>query len=431
MNIKKTKKLPPFLFRNLLILSILPLLYYGVYKIYWDSAPKPYLTVVGYVNMSDGLGRQSVELINALKDSMSINFISTGKNSFQDVPPKVKKIIKQKSKDLGKVVIFEDCIWRPGEPHYKHLNLAQDSEHIQIAYSMIEATRIPSEWVIILNLYFDAVVVPDKFLIDVYKNSGVTIPIFELPLGLELNNFLAQPIKKHRSKPMVFANLGAGIERKNHLLLIQAFAKAFGNNPDVLLKINCRYADEDLWLALNREAARLGVENIQISQLCLDKNEYLKFFQTIDCYVSFSKAEGFSIQPREAMALGIPTIVTDNTAQETVCQSNLVKIVSSQLKEPAFYPWGGYCGFRFNCSTEDAVQALLDVYNNYDSYLQKSEASRKWVTQYDYKNLKPYYRSLVKPKKILLGQENKIGPDYLMTNSSSLYEKYKKNAEPI
>jgi hypothetical protein len=72
----------------------------------------------------------------------------------------------------------------------------------------------------------------------------------------------------------------------------------------------------------------------------------------------------------------------------------------------------------------EAANAMLDVYNNYQEYLKYSAEARKWAEQYTYDNIRALYLNLVKPKKIFLGKENKVTKDYLETNSKELYHKY-------
>lgn len=399
---------------------------FAAYKYYQKYLARPYLTVIGYVNLADGIGRQSVELINALKDEVSISFIRTGgaRELPHDLPKKTKGIIEGRTDRMGKVIIFEDSIWGPKTNNYQHLKTPAQEDQIRIAYSMFESTKIPNEWVYILNLYFDAVAVPDKFLIDVYKNSGVTIPIFELPLGLELDTFLNQPLKSKPHYPLVFGNLSACLDRKNQITLVRAFAKAFGNNPNVSLLINSRSGEPEAIRELTKEILDLSLDNVRFTQFSLTPKQYLETFQNIDCYVSLSKGEGFSIQPREAMALGIPVIATDNTGQSTICRSEAIQVVNSSQLAPAYYGWGGCYGHSFNCSVDEAAGALRNLYEHYDQHLSHAAAARNWVRQYEYKNLLPLYKSLVIPKKVILGEENKITPDYLMTNSKKLFTKY-------
>lgn len=392
-----------------------------------EEHEKVHLKIYGVVKMGDGWGRQSVELIKALKDEMSIAFVPTRPIDLTDVPKDIVPMLTGKQKRCPcRVAILEDVIHTPGHASWKKLVKRTSPEDIRIAYSMHESTRIPADWVYILNAYFDAVAVPDFFLIDVYKHSGVEIPIFEVPLGLYLDPFFKEPLKEKPHDVMVFGNLGACIERKNQLLLIQAFHHAFGDREDVSLRINYRMGDEPMIQSIKEEIAGLELQNVHFTALPLDNKAYLKFFKTLDCYVSLSKGEGFSIQPREAMALGIPAIVTDNTAQSTICRSGFVRAVVSETPEPATYNWGSTYGKRFNCTLEDVAEAFLDIHENYNKYLKNAKEARAWASQYEYPKLKGLYLNLVKPKKIILGEENKITEEYLMTTSQSLYNKYKK-----
>lgn len=424
MNFLKSKWLVFFSF-----LFVFAISFSLLYKIYFSQ---PYLTVIGVVRMADGIGRQSVELIDSLKDQLSIGFLKTAAPCYKDVPKEVKKIVKNHYRPLGKVIVFEDCIWTPEKEHYKLLRNKKNDSQIRFAYTMFESTQIPAEWVTILNEYFDAAIVPDPFHVKVYENSGVDIPIFVLPLGLNLKPFLSQSREKREDNKIVFGNFGACLDRKNQKLLVEAFIEAFGNSDKVFLKINSRYTHETTALEIEKIIQDKNVSNICFSSKSLSNEEYLKEFQSIDCLVSISKGEGFSIQPREAMALGIPVIVSDNTAQKTICRSGLIRKVKSEVLEPSMNTWGTILkapiqyGYQYNCEKKDVVEALVEMAEHYDEYADRSLKLKDWVKKYDYEELKPYYLSLVKPKNVYLSTTNKILKDSLYTNSSKLYQKYKK-----
>jgi glycosyltransferase involved in cell wall biosynthesis len=395
-----------------------------------DRYERPYVTLIGSIEMADGIGRQTVELAKVFQDDFKVNIITRHYNR-ADVPTSIQKLLKKRNKELGKIVIFEESLWAPGEDIARGVKTVERSDQIRIAYSMLESTRIPQEWVMQLNLYYDAVAVPDPFLIEAYKESGVRIPIFELPLGLDLDSFLKRPLKKERNPVMLFGNLSTSLDRKNQVTLIRAFAKALGNVKDAALHINCRGGDKETRAQIVDEILAQGCDNIYFTEIKLRNDAYLKFFETLDCYVSLSKGEGFSIQPREAMALGIPVIASDNTGQKTICNSSLVKSVLSAIKEPAYY-FGSdlMSGYRFNCSVDEASCAIRDVYDHYSDYLENAQKARDWASYYNYSQgeLRKLYKSLVSPKKIVLGKENKICDEYIMTSSEELYEKYKKIA---
>ncbi len=393
---------------------------------------RPDLTVIGVVNMSDGIGRQSVEVIDALRDKFDISFLHTLRPCYKGVSKKIKKILKAKNRRMGKVVLFEDSVWTPESENYKFLGDMKNPNQIRFAYSMFESSRIPEEWVNILDAYFDAVVVPDDYHVDIYKASGVKIPIFTLPLGLNLKGFMQRPLKIKPHAPFVFGNLSAIISRKNTIKLVKAFHKAFPEDPSVKLIVNGRYFDNHIKARIENYISKNKIKNIEFTQNCLNTKDYLELFESIDCYVSPSRGEGFSIQPREAMALGIPVIVSNNTAQKTICDSGLAYKISTEFTRPALRKWGKILevpvqyGFEYDFKEERLVEALKNVYENYDSYLASSEKLRNWVKKYDYSEVCPLYKSLVKPDKIILSDSNGISINCLTTNDKELFEKYKK-----
>lgn len=96
------------------------------------------------------------------------------------------------------------------------------------------------------------------------------------------------------------------------------------------------------------------------------------------------------------------------------------------IEESAHYYWPEKHthGSNFNCSIDDAAAALKDVCDHYEQYLERAEAARQWVADSDASSLMPLYRSLVKPKKVLMGLDNQITNDYLITDSPQLFQKY-------
>ena len=384
----------------------------------------PYLTVIGPIKMADGIARQTPELVEAFYKELNINIKSD--YVVQDDLSLVVKSILKKPVNVGKVVLYEDLIWAPDNDSRRHLPLQRKDRELRIAYSMLESSSIPEQWVEILNQYFDMVVVPDSYLVNAYKNSGVVIPIYEVPLALHMDSFLSQPLKQEKKTPFIFANYGACIDRKNQLLLIKAFGNVFGGRKDVFLFINGRDQDEVVVNSLREAIKNDHLDNVCFSKLTLNKQSYLKNFTCVDCYVSLSKGEGFSIQPREAMALGIPVIVSNNTAQTTICDTGFVCPVPSAIQEPVYYCNNYSAGHCFQCNLSDVENALRDVYNNYEYYLNKGAKARAWAAQYNYSHSKTreLFHTLLLPSSVILGLENTITDSCLVTNSVDLFKKY-------
>lgn len=379
------------------------------------------LTVVGPILFPDGIGRLSILFMDMLKSDLKINCISN-RQSLTDVPKGVQAIVKNPDKRAGNVALLTDFLW---VKTFHAMGQNMPDSLIKIAYSMLESTAIPEQWVIVLNTKFDAVVVPDISIKEIYMNSGVKIPIFELPHPIYIEEFLGRQLKTKKNKPFVFGMSAGLFRRKNHLMLLNAFAETFGNNPKVKLKIHSRFGDLAVMRSLEKKIRLFNFKNIEFIRQAFSRSEYIQFMSSLDCYVLLSRGEGFSVTPREALALGIPCILSYNTAQITICDTGFVKSVASNRMEPAFYDmFDRICGADFNCTKADVKKALQEVYTNYNTYLLKAHEGREWVKQYQMPNLKQKYLALIKPKKVLLSDKNCVTDDYLETDSKALFEKY-------
>ena len=148
---------------------------------------------------------------------------------------------------------------------------------------------------------------------------------------------------------------------------------------------------------------------------------------SIDCYVFVSQGEGFSITPRECLALGKPCILSNNSSHKTICESGFVLPLKAERKIPATYEIfnNQQIGYYLDCEVDDLANLMVDAVTNYDKYLAKAQGGREWVSQYLWSNLKGTYANLIKPKEIVLGSSNLCNEQILQTNSKELYQKLK------
>jgi len=380
------------------------------------------VTLVGLFGSTNGLSKIALNLAEELSNDLTINIVVPNANSDQPLHLANGKVILHNGRvNPGKVAFLT---YLP--TLYEHV----PESYIKIAYSMFESTKIPTNWVKSLNKVFDLVCVPDDYLVNVYKTSGVRIPIFVLPCPLRLRNFLNQ--KKCTTNNAFIFRMSAGLfTRKNQTLLINAFNQEFRGNPEVKLLLHVHkdysyapYREEVLQLL-----AEIKNPNISLIEQTLHETEYIHFMSSLHCYVFLSKGEGFSMTPREAMALGVPCILANNTAQKTLCASGYAYAVKSEMKEQADY---AYCfpledyGYQFNCSLNDARRALREVYSHYSYYESLAIKGKKWAAHHDFAYNKQRYISLFKPKRVVFGSSNVVMDDYIETNSKTLYKKYKK-----
>lgn len=379
------------------------------------------VTVVGYLRFFNGLGRNAIAALDYLQDSLKMNFVQTPRfTDLQDCPNNVLKVLETNDPEApSNVAVLYDTL-----DILKNKKTKFPNSTIKIAYTMIEATAVFEEWADRINKDFDAIVVPDIFLEEVYRSSGVKKPIFTLPHPIYIDEFLAKPIKEKPNKPFEFGLSCVLTANKNYINLVDAFIAEFGNSQDVILKIQCPQENEHTKL-LREKIQSMKITNIFLNFAVLPWREYIEFMSSLDCYCLLSKGEGFSVTPREALALGTPCIISNMTAHKTICNADVVCSVDANILEP-HVNGKRVCGYNFNCKVEDVRSALRAVYYNYDHYLEKAHRGREWVKQYQGPRLKKKYLNLFKPKTIILGNRNEITDDYLMTTDEELYNKYKK-----
>lgn len=394
---------------------------------------RPNLTVFGKIDYRFGATLLPTIFINGMNKECKVNFFSNAfiEKSVSDQPdiyPSISDIYKDfydKNKTYGNVCInFEPLVCDYEGVVAFGRNAPADS--IRYAYVYTETTLLCKKHIDALNENYDACIISDPFLEQVYRDSGLIIPTFQCPAPIDLKWYLERQQPKRPRQPFVFGVLTPFELRKNHDLLFRAFIEEFGNDPNVILKISGNYNDSQIFENLNFKIKDIGINNVYLFHQSLNMQEKETFLTSLDCFVFLSRAEGFSIVPREAMALGIPCIISDHTALSTIVNTGHVKGIKPTIIEQDLdrkrHP--EYAGKWFNCHINDVRKALRDVYNNYSDYIQRAQEGRVWCEQFQTDRWKKNYLSLLRPKEIILGRQNTINGESLMTDSIKLYEKY-------
>ena len=142
-------------------------------------------------------------------------------------------------------------------------------------------------------------------------------------------------IRKELNLPedsFIFAYTGQLIERKNMDFLLRTYAKTFADKKTYLLVLGGGAQLEELKAKYGDKA------NIDFRGNVMNVNHYLK---ACDAYVSASKSEGLPNGVLEAMATGLPVILSDIPQHIEVHEANT------------------NCGFIFDINSEDALAESL------------------------------------------------------------------------
>jgi glycosyltransferase involved in cell wall biosynthesis len=169
-----------------------------------------------------------------------------------------------------------------------------------IAITPFETTQVPPTWVPRFNA-MDAVLVPCVQNIQMMQDSGVKVPVDLIHWGVDKGKF--HPVERKAGRPFTFGHMGALSKRKGTDILVRAFQAAFPKDPNV--RLMCKTSNRDYpFMVFNEPRIKVKVGPTSRQELMDD------FFSEIDCFVFPTKGEGFGLTPLEAMATGVPAIVT-------------------------------------------------------------------------------------------------------------------------
>jgi glycosyltransferase involved in cell wall biosynthesis len=173
-----------------------------------------------------------------------------------------------------------------------------------IGVATFETYDPPRHWVKILNQN-DAVIVPSTFCQEIFKNAGVTRPIYLIPHCLDLSKYNSNIAPKQTNSKFRFLFIGAWRKRKGYEELLKAWCSMFSNNEHVKLVIKTDKPNKA------ERTVRKLTNNILIEHRKINENNMTGFIKSFDCLVLPTKGEGFGLPALQAMALGLPVIVTD------------------------------------------------------------------------------------------------------------------------
>lgn len=168
----------------------------------------------------------------------------------------------------------------------------------RLALTMFESTILPKGWVERLN-QAAGVVVPAKWLVDVFKDNGINVPIRSIPLGISETFF--KPKRRDMTQPFTFIAFADRGWRKGWWHATQAFVKAFGRDMNYRLILKVRNAPQ----------LSISNPNIEIIHDELDDAGLIELYHRCHVMVSANCAEGFGFLPREFAATGGLSLATN------------------------------------------------------------------------------------------------------------------------
>lgn len=171
----------------------------------------------------------------------------------------------------------------------------------RVLFSMWETDVLPASFRSWLKQY-DQVLVPCQHNVELFSEFHNDVSY--CPLGVDHKFW--KPLPATSEGPYRFHGGGSLWRRKGLDVLVKAFNAL--KLPDAELHIKAAPHAKDT------PTTFLG-DNIFLNRQWMNPVEQREWFNKADCFVAVSRGEGFGLMPLQAIASGIPTIISDSTGQ--------------------------------------------------------------------------------------------------------------------
>lgn len=289
---------------------------------------KPYHVVwKGPVHKASGLGRASRAYAQSLKRqgvAVSIGAAKQRKNGSR----------------YTRVLIYHHL---PNSIQWKKERRLYD---LIILNTVWETSKLPKAWLPHMN-QFDAVCVPSQHNKRTLMNSGVNVPIFVVPHGVNAKEF--HPNNKKMSVPgaagkFTFVSVFGFQHRKNPEGLLRAYWEEFSSKDNVVLVIKTNgYAphENEKWIQakITQYKKKLGIQKDTAPVIVIGRHlreSRLKGLYTLgDAFVLPTRGEGVGLPFLESLASGVPVITTSWGGQMDFLTHSNSFLIPYQLRSPS------------------------------------------------------------------------------------------------
>jgi len=248
--------------------------------------------------------------------------------------------------------------------HYYYDNY----EGYKIAYCVWESTLFPEDFFARL-LTFDEMWVPTQWQYDSIIAQGYPAKkVFIVPEGVDIETF--KPIKKVPKKDKFrFLHFGRWDYRKGTTEILKTFSETFKDRDDVELIASVENPYPNDGLKSTKE--RIEFHNIDSSNIKFidfpTRDEYIKYLQEGDVFVSCARSEGWNLPLIEAMSCGTPSLYSNWGGQLEFAEGKGIPVNIDRLT-PANYEHKDWPGDYCEPDWKDLGRAMLNAVDNYKKY---------------------------------------------------------------
>jgi glycosyltransferase involved in cell wall biosynthesis len=238
----------------------------------------------------------------------------------------------------------------------------------------------------------------DKYHAEVFRTSGVKVPIYVYPQAIDTSMGIPQPFVIENRPRFLFYSIFQWIERKNPELLIRAYYEEFNGHKDVglLLKTYGLDFSDEQRRKVSRDIIKwkqiYGGSNpppVLLYDQLLARDDVFRFHSTGDCFVLPHRGEGWGIPQVEAILMEKPIISTSlGGMHDWINRKNyqaLDRYKFDYVKNMDFVPWYSKNQKWADPDLEQLREKMRWVYENYDrAKNQTLKAKQEVIKKFSY-----------------------------------------------
>lgn len=326
-------------------------------------------------------GDQFIHHSLALVNREICSGLSSSENQMNLIMPQYEKYDQELVRSNPQLVSLINKTFTSADIHVRHQwppNLEPPKSGRWVMIQPWEFGSLPIEWVEVFNNKVDEFWVYTNYLKNVYLESGISEDrVFVVPLGFSPEKFnpRVKPYKLKTKRKIKFLFLGGTIYRKGIDLLLETYIENFTKSDDVCLVIkdmgsNSFYKGQTIKNKLQELSRDKNSPEIEYIDSLLTEKQLAGLYTASNVLVHPYRGEGFGLPVLEAMACGIPVIVTSGGSTDDFCNSvNSFKINSTKKyfsenkvddRKTVNRPW------LLEPEKSDLIEKMKYVYNNYD-----------------------------------------------------------------
>lgn len=178
-----------------------------------------------------------------------------------------------------------------------------------VGYTPWETTKIPTHWLDNMRKC-DEIWTTSNFVKDVYEKHDVNANIYVIPHGVSEDFSI---VERELTSTFNFLHVGGDSKRKNAQMAVDAFLELYEGNNDfrLILKYN-KFCIAEVYLNNRLVPASLHPQIVAIPEN-ISTEQLVSLYHKSHCLLYPTMGEGFGMIPFEAIATGLPTIVTNLT----------------------------------------------------------------------------------------------------------------------